>query len=290
MINTGKLAGKTLFITGASRGIGKAIALKAARDGANIVIASKTAEKHSKLEGTIYATAQEVEKAGGKALPCIVDVRNDEQVKSAVEAAVKEFGGIDIVVNNASAIYLTSVGNTDMKKYDLMNGVITRGTFLVTKECLPYLKKSNHAHVLNLAPKFGNDARWFQYHTAYTIAKYGSSMCTLGMSEEFKRYNIAVNALWPNKLISTAAVTMLAGPNSYVISRKPEIMSDAAYLILTRDPKEATGNFYIDDEFLIANGITDMKQYSCVPGNEDKIMELDAWIDIAVQKMKKQDS
>jgi len=185
MINTGKLAGRTLFITGASRGIGKEIALKAARDGANIVVAAKTAEPHPKLPGTIYSAAAEIEKAGGKAYPCVVDVRDEQQVRGAVEAAVAKFGGIDIVVNNASAISLTNTPGTDMKRYDLMHNINTRGTFLVSKECLPYLKKSNHAHILNISPPLSMKAKWFGPHVAYTMAKYGMSMCVLGMAEEF---------------------------------------------------------------------------------------------------------
>ncbi|CAG9811005.1 unnamed protein product [Chironomus riparius] len=284
-----KLTGKTLFITGASRGIGKAIALKAASDGANVVIASKTAEPHPKLEGTIFTAAQEIEKAGGKALPCVVDVQNQTQVKSAIAHAVKEFGGIDIVINNASAINLTSVEKTDMKRYDLMQQINARGTFIVSKECLPYLKKSEHAHILNLAPPFGTDPRWFQYHTAYTMAKFGMSMCTLGMANEFKRYNIAVNALWPRKLVFTAAVAALTGPKSFDVARKPEVMSDAAYIILSRDPKAFTGNFYIDDEVLKAYGVTDMKQYACNPDNVDKIIDLDTWVDGIIKHLRKHD-
>ncbi|KAG5677785.1 hypothetical protein PVAND_007515 [Polypedilum vanderplanki] len=272
MINTGKLAGRTLFITGASRGIGKAIALKAAADGANIVVAAKTAEPHPKLPGTIYTAAKEIEEAGGKALPCIVDVRDENQVRNAVQSAVEKFGGIDIVINNASAISLTPTPQTDMKRYDLMHNINTRGTFLVSKECLPYLKKSNHAHILNISPPLSMKSHWFANHVAYTMAKYGMSMCVLGMAEEFKKDNIAVNALWPQTAISTAAMDMLAGKESSDYSRKPEIMSDAAYAILIKEPRSYTGNFAIDEKILKEAGITDLVQYACNPENADKLM------------------
>ncbi|XP_039493536.1 hydroxysteroid dehydrogenase-like protein 2 [Drosophila santomea] len=272
MINTGKLAGRTLFITGASRGIGKEIALKAARDGANIVVAAKTAEPHPKLPGTIYTAAAEIEKAGGKAYPCVVDVRDEEQVRSAVEAAVAKFGGIDIVINNASAISLTNTPNTDMKRYDLMHNINTRGTFLVSKVCLPYLKKSNHAHILNISPPLSMKAKWFGPHVAYTMAKYGMSMCVLGMAAEFKDQGISVNALWPRTAIHTAAIEMLTGPDSAQWSRKPEIMADAAYAILTREPRQSTGQFFVDDEVLESAGITDLTDYACFRENADKLM------------------
>lgn len=278
MINTGKLAGRTLFITGASRGIGKAIALKAARDGANIVVAAKTAEPHPKLPGTIYTAAEEIEKAGGKAHPCVVDVRDENAVRSAVQEAVAKFGGIDILVNNASAISLTGTLNTEMKRFDLMHQINTRGTFLVSKECLPHLLKSNHAHILNLSPPLNLNPKWFAPHVAYTMAKYGMSMCVLGMSEEFRDKGIAVNALWPRTAIQTAAIEMLTGPDSAKWSRKPEIVSDAAYAILIKEPKEATGQFYVDDEVLKANGVTDLKQYACDPSMADKLM-MDFFLD-----------
>ncbi|KAH8363404.1 hypothetical protein KR084_009629 [Drosophila pseudotakahashii] len=272
MINTGKLAGRTLFITGASRGIGKEIALKAARDGANIVVAAKTAEPHPKLPGTIYSAAEEIEKAGGKAYPCVVDVRDEQQVRGAVEAAVAKFGGIDIVVNNASAISLTNTPGTDMKRYDLMHNINTRGTFLVSKECLPYLKKSNHAHILNISPPLSMKAKWFGPHVAYTMAKYGMSMCVLGMAEEFRDQGISVNALWPRTAIHTAAIEMLTGPDSAQWSRKPEIMADAAYAILSREPRQSTGQFFVDDEVLESAGITDLTDYACIRENADKLM------------------
>ncbi|ALC45964.1 CG5590 [Drosophila busckii] len=273
MINSGKLAGRTLFITGASRGIGKAIALKAARDGANIIIAAKTAQAHPKLPGTIYSAAEEVEKAGGKAHPCIVDVRDEQQVRTAVQEAVAKFGGIDIVVNNASAISLTGTADTDMKRYDLMHSINTRGTFLVSKECLPYLQKSNHAHILNISPPLSMKTKWFAPHVAYTMAKYGMSMCVLGMAGELRDRGIAVNALWPRTAIHTAAIEMLTGPDSASWSRKPEIMADAAYTILCREPKQYTGQFFIDDEVLESAGVKDFTDYACVRENADKLME-----------------
>ncbi|EDV91036.1 hydroxysteroid dehydrogenase-like protein 2 [Drosophila grimshawi] len=272
MINSGKLAGRTLFITGASRGIGKAIALKAARDGANIVVAAKTAEPHPKLPGTIYTAAAEIEQAGGKAHPCIVDVRDEKQVRTAIADAVAKFGGIDIVVNNASAISLTSTPDTDMKRYDLMHHINTRGTFLVSKECLPHLEKSNHGHILNISPPLSMKAKWFGPHVAYTMAKYGMSMCVLGMAAEFRDRGIAVNALWPRTAIHTAAIEMLTGPDSASWSRKPEIMADAAYAILCREPKQFTGEFFIDDEVLESVGIKDLTDYACVRENADKLM------------------
>ncbi|CAH2293613.1 hydroxysteroid dehydrogenase 2 [Pelobates cultripes] len=263
--NTGKLAGCTLFITGASRGIGKAIALKAAKDGANIVIAAKTAEPHPKLPGTIYTTANEIEAAGGKALPCVVDVRDEKQISDAVEKAVNAFGGIDILVNNASAISLTNTIETPMKKVDLMMGINTRGTYLTSKICIPYLKKSKVAHILNLSPPLNLNPNWFKNHCAYTIAKYGMSMCVLGMSEEY-RGEIAVNALWPKTAIHTAAMEMLGGSDAAKQCRTTDIMADAAYSILTK-PKDYTGNFIIDEELLKQEGIKDFDIYAISPGH-----------------------
>jgi len=285
MINTGKLAGKTLFITGASRGIGKAIALKAAADGANVVIAAKTADPHPKLPGTIYTAAKEIEAAGGKALPCIVDVRDEAQVRSAVQQAVQKFGGIDIVINNASAISLTPTLETEMKRFDLMHQINTRGTFLVSKECLPYLLKSSHAHILNISPPLNMNPHWFGNHVAYTMAKYGMSMCVLGMAEEFKNKNIGVNALWPQTAIYTAAMEMLGGSESDAYSRKVDIMSDAAYAILIKEPSACTGNFFIDENILQEVGITDLKQYACRPENHDKLM-VDFFLDVPEYKRK----
>ncbi|XP_013143732.1 PREDICTED: hydroxysteroid dehydrogenase-like protein 2 isoform X1 [Papilio polytes] len=274
--NTGKLAGRTLFITGASRGIGKAIALKAAKDGANVVIAAKTAEPHPKLPGTIYTAAEEIEALGGKALPCIVDVREEKQVQAAIDEAVKKFGGIDILVNNASAISLTGTAQTDMKRYDLMHNINTRGTYLASKLCLPLLKNSNHAHILNLSPPLNMSPYWFSIHVAYTMAKYGMSMCVLGMSEEFKPFNIGVNALWPKTAIATAAIEMLTGDTS--TSRKPEIVSDAAYIMLSQDPKKYTGNFAIDEDVVKQSGIKDLTPYACDPKNVDNLL-LDGFLD-----------
>ncbi|CAK9823544.1 Hydroxysteroid dehydrogenase-like protein 2 [Anthophora retusa] len=272
MINTGKLAGRTIFITGASRGIGKSIALKAARDGANIVIAAKTAEPHPKLPGTIYSAAKEIEQVGGKALPCVVDVRDEVQVVSAVENAVSKFGGIDIVINNASAISLTGTESTDMKKYDLMNNINTRGTFLVSKICLPFLKKSKNPHIVNISPPLSMNPIWFKNHVAYTISKFGMSMCALGMADEFKEDGIAVNAVWPKTAIHTAAIEMLSGPDSSNYSRKPEIMGDAVYALICKDSKSVTGQFLIDEEILKSEGITDFTDYACNPANKDKLM------------------
>ncbi|CAI5441905.1 unnamed protein product [Caenorhabditis angaria] len=265
--NTGKFRGKTVFITGASRGIGKEIGLKLAKDGANIVIAAKTVTAHPKLPGTIYTAAEEIEKAGGKALACVVDVRDEKSIKDAVEAAVKKFGGIDILINNASAISLTNTEETEMKRYDLMHSINTRGTYLVTKTCLPYLKKSTHAHVLNISPPLLMEPRWFSNHVAYTMAKYGMSMCVLGQHEEFKQYGIAVNALWPMTSVWTSAMEMLSSNEGKAGSREPAIMADAAYAILSKG-KEFTGNFTIDEYLLKDEGVTDFERYACSPGTE----------------------
>jgi citronellol/citronellal dehydrogenase len=260
------LAGKTLFITGASRGIGLAIALRAARDGANIAIAAKTAEPHPKLPGTIYSAAKEIEAAGGKALPLIVDVRSEEQVEAAIKKTVDTFGGIDILVNNASAIGLTPTEMTDMKKYDLMHNINTRGTFLCSQKAIPHLRKAKNPHVLNLSPPLNMEARWFQNHVAYTMAKFGMSMCVLGMSAEFASAGIAFNALWPRTSIATAAVNNHLGGDAIMnISRTVDIMSDAAHVILTKNSREFTGNFCIDDEVMASVGVTDLKKYQVNP-------------------------
>ncbi|KFV82286.1 Hydroxysteroid dehydrogenase-like 2, partial [Struthio camelus australis] len=259
-----KLAGCTLFITGASRGIGKAIALKAAKDGANIVIAAKTAEPHRTLPGTIYTAAEEIEAAGGKALPCIVNVREEEQIINAVEKAVKTFGGIDILVNNASAISLSGTLETETRKANLMMDVNVRGTFLTSKVCLPYLRKSKNAHILNLSPPLNLNPIWFKNHCAYTISKYGMSMCVLGMAEEF-RGEVAVNALWPKTAIYTSAMDMLGGSGVEKQCRKTDILADAAYCILTK-PKSFTGNFVIDETLLREEGIKDFDVYAIAPG------------------------
>lgn len=256
------LKNKTLFITGASRGIGKEIALKAARDGANIVVAAKTTEPHPKLPGTIYTAAEEIEKAGGKALPLVVDVRDENQVAAAVEKAAAHFGGIDILINNASAINLSGTLQVDMKRFDLMHQINFRGTFLCSKICVPYLKKAANPHVLNLAPPLSLNSRWFAPHLAYSMAKFGMSFCVLGMAEEFRNDNIAFNALWPRTAIATAAVqNHLGGDMTVRLSRTPQIMADAAYEIFNRSSRDCTGNFFIDDEVLAEAGVTDFRRY-----------------------------
>jgi citronellol/citronellal dehydrogenase len=260
------LKGKTLFISGASRGIGLAIAQRAARDGANVAVAAKTAEPHPKLPGTIYTAAEEIEKAGGKALPIVCDIRFEEQVQAAVDRTAAKFGGIDICVNNASAISLTGTLQTDMKRYDLMNGINARGTYLVSRTCIPYLKKAVNPHVLNLSPPLDMNPKWFAGHTAYSMAKYGMSMCVLGMAAEFKDEGIAFNALWPRTGIATAAIrNALAGDEGMKHCRTPEILADAAYLVFNKPAKDFTGNFLIDDTFLAENGVTDFDQYRVDP-------------------------
>lgn len=267
MIKTINLKNKTLFITGASRGIGKAIALRAAQDGANIAVVAKTAEPHPTLPGTVYTAVEDIKKSGGKGLACVADIRFEEQVKDAIKATVAEFGGIDILVNDASAISLTSTLNTSMNKFDLLFSVNIRGTFMCSKLCLPYLKNGSNPHILNLSPPLNLDPKWFKNHVAYTMSKYGMSMCVLGMAEEFRKDKIAVNALWPRTAIATAAVkNLLGGETSVKHSRTPEIVADAAYCILTESSEECTGNFFIDDEVLISHGITDLSEYSMVPG------------------------
>lgn len=256
-----------MFITGASRGIGKAIALKAALDGANIVVAAKTVDPHPKLSGTIYTAAKEIESVGGHALPCVVDVRDEGSVQQAVNDAVKQFGGIDIVINNASAISLTGTLETPMKKYDLMHQINTRGTYLVSKLCVPHLLKSPNPHILNISPPLNMNPRWFKNHIAYTMAKYGMSQCVLGMAEEFRDDGIACNALWPRTAIITAAMEMLGGSGVDKQCRKPEIMADAAYVIICKESKSFTGKFVIDDEILKTEGITDFDQYAVDPSS-----------------------
>jgi citronellol/citronellal dehydrogenase len=262
------LRGKTLFITGASRGIGKAIALRAARDGANIVIAAKTTEPHPKLAGTIHSAAEEIEKAGGKALACMVDIRDEAQIAAAVARAVETFGGIDILVNNASAISLTGTVDTPMKRYDLMHGVNTRGTFACSQACIPHLAKSSNPHILNNSPPLNMEPRWFGPHVAYTMAKYGMSMCVLGMAEELAPVGIAVNAIWPRTVIATAAVQNLGGEGLVRGSRSPEIMADAAHAILVRPSRSFTGHFCVDEEVLRAEGVTDFSRYQTDPTAE----------------------
>lgn len=260
------LKGKTLFITGATRGIGRAIALRAAADGANIVIAAKSVEPHPTLPDTIYSTGDAVEAAGGKSLPIPVDIRHEDQVRAAVELTVQTFGGIDILINNASAISLTPTLATPMKRFDLMHAVNVRGTFLCSQACLPQLKKSANPHILTLSPPLSLHPRWFKDHCAYTLAKYGMSMCVLGMAEEFRAEGIAVNALWPRTVIATAALAMLEGLVKPQNCRTPEIVAAAAYAILTRDSRSCTGNFFIDEEVLAAEGVTDFAKYSVQPG------------------------
>ena len=260
------LAGKTLFITGASRGIGLAIALRAAKDGANVAIAAKTAEPHKHLPGTIYTAAEEIEAAGGKALPLIVDVRDEASVMAGVEQAAAKFGGIDICVNNASAIQLTPTEATDMKRYDLMHQVNARGTFLTSKACIPWLKKAANPHVLALSPPLDMSPHWFGRHVAYTMAKYGMSMCMLGMAEEFKDEGIAFNGLWPRTGIATAAIKFaLAGDEGMSHCRTPEIMADAAHAIFNKPSRDFTGQFVIDDTFLYGEGVRDFDQYRVDP-------------------------
>jgi citronellol/citronellal dehydrogenase len=260
------LKGRTLFITGASRGIGKAIALRAAADGANVAIAAKTTEPHPKLPGTIYTAATEIEQAGGRALPLAVDIRDEEQVYAAVAKTVETFGGIDVLVNNASAINLTGTLETPMKRFDLMWGVNARGTFLCSQACIPHLRKSPNPHILTLSPPLNLDPRWFKHHTAYTISKYGMSLCVLGMAEEFKDDGLAINALWPRTVIATAALAMLGGLTPLERCRKPEIVADAAHVILTRDSRCCTGDFYIDEDVLREAGVTDFEKYAVQPG------------------------
>ncbi len=259
------LAGKTLFVTGGSRGIGLAIAKRAAVDGANIIIAAKTSEPHSKLPGTIHTAASEIEAAGGQALPLVCDIRDEKAVKDAVEKGASKFGGIDIVVNNASAIALLGTEEVSMSRFDLMHQVNARGTFLVSKTCLPWLQKAENPHILTLAPPLNMVEKWFAPHVAYSMAKYGMSMCVLGMAGEFREQGIAVNALWPRTTIATAAVNMLGGDELIMHSRKPDIMADAAYVILNRPSREFTGHFCVDDSILEDEGITDLSAYAVNP-------------------------
>src|SRR6056297_3824320 len=270
------LRGRTLFITGASRGIGKAIALRAARDGAKVVIAAKTDRKHPKLPGTIHSAAEEVENAGGQALPIKLDIRDETAVAAAMEKAAEHFGGIDILINNASAIYLAGTAEVPMKRFDLMFGVNVRGTFVCSQAALPYLKKAENPHILNLSPPLNMKSKWFSPHVAYTMAKYGMSMCVLGMAEEFRSETIAVNALWPRTVIATAALAMLGGVIKPDNCRKPAIMADAAHYILTPPAGETTGNFFIDDDVLTAAGVTDFDQYAVDPDQE---LAVDLFVD-----------
>ncbi|MCD6046881.1 MAG: short-chain dehydrogenase/reductase [Gammaproteobacteria bacterium] len=260
------LQNKTIFITGASRGIGREIALRCAKDGANIVIAAKSDTPHPKLAGTIYTVAEEIEKLGGKALALKLDVRDEDNIQDVVKAAVKHFGGIDILVNNASAISLTDTAQTSMRRFDLMMGVNTRGTFACSQACLPHLAQAENPHILTLSPPLNLNPKWFAPHLAYTMSKYGMSMCTLGMAEEFKPHGIAVNSLWPKTVIATAAIEFNFPPELMQAARKPAIMADAAYAILTSNSRDVTGNFFIDEEVLRQKGVEDFDQYAINPG------------------------
>jgi citronellol/citronellal dehydrogenase len=266
------LSDKRIFITGGSRGIGLAIALRAARDGASVAIAAKTIEMNPKLPGTIFTAAEEIRVAGGRAFPIQCDIRDEEQIAHAIAETAEEFGGIDILINNASAINLTRTEQTPAKRFDLMFDVNVRGTFLTSQVAIPHLRKSaaegRNPHILNLSPPLSMNPKWFKNNLAYTMAKYGMSMCVLGMSEEFRRDGIAVNALWPRTAIDTAALAMIPGVD-LATCRKPEILADAAYAIFNRSSRDCTGNFFIDDEVLVAEGVTDLDQYSVVPGTKD---------------------
>ncbi len=260
---------KTVFITGASRGIGKAIALRLAREGANIIVAAKSTEENPKLGGTIFSAAAEIEAAGGKALPVQCDIRDEAQIQQAVDKAVSQFGGIDILVNNASAISLTATEQTEPKRFDLMHDINVRGTFFVSKACIPYLKKSGNPHILTLSPPINMDMKWFANHIAYTISKYNMTMISLGLAAELKKYGIAANALWPRTTIATAAVQNLLGGEALIkMSRTPEIIADAAFYIFSKPASTCSGNAFIDEEVLAAEGITDLSGYSVVPGGQ----------------------
>jgi citronellol/citronellal dehydrogenase len=261
------LAGKTLFISGASRGIGLAIALRAARDGANIAIAAKTAEPHPKLPGTIYTAARDVELAGGKALPLVVDVRDEASVAAAVSECVGRFGGIDVCINNASAINLAPIEQIDMRRYDLLQQINTRGTFVTSRACLPHLRQAPNPHILTLSPPLDLRPKWFAPHLAYSLSKYGMSLCMLGLAEEYRAQGVACNALWPRTTIATAAVQFaLGGAEMMRRSRKPQIVADAAHVILNRPARECTGQFFIDDSVLYEAGVRDFAPYSVEPG------------------------
>ena len=276
MTITGDLSGKKIFITGGSRGIGLAIALRAARDGASIAIAAKTSDPNPKLPGTIHTAAEEIRAAGGTALPIQCDLRDENQIADAIAQTAAEFGGIDILINNASAINLTPTEATPAKRFDLMFDVNVRGTFLTSQAAIPHLRASAEAgrnpHILTLSPPLSMKAKWFQHHVAYTMAKYGMSMCVLGMSEEYRKTGIAVNALWPRTAIDTAALQMIPGIDT-AACRTPEILADAAYVILNRPSKETTGNFFVDDEVLASVGVTDLEGYSVVPGTKDFLLD-----------------
>lgn len=259
------LKNKIIFITGGSRGIGRAIALRAAQDGAKIIIAAKTTEPHPKLPGTIYSTAKEIREAGGEALPLKMDIRHEDEIQKAVDEAHKQFGGIDILINNASAIFLAGTLKTPMKRFDLMFDVNVRGTFAASQACIPYLLKAKNPHILNLAPPLNMSSHWFEAHGAYTMSKYGMSMCVLGMAAELKQQGIAVNAIWPKTVIATAAIEMLGGEALMRSARKPEIVAEAAHWILTQPSRQCSGNFFIDEEVLLNKGITDFTPFAISP-------------------------
>jgi citronellol/citronellal dehydrogenase len=275
---SGSLAGKTLFVSGGSRGIGLAIATRAARDSANVALVAKTSEPHPKLEGTVHTAAAQIEEAGGRALAIVGDIRDDASVAEAVARTVEAFGGIDICVNNASAINLAGTEAMDMKRYDLMQDINTRGTYLVTKACIPHLRKAANAHVLTMSPPISLQPRWLGPHVAYTIAKYGMSLCTLGFAEELRGDGIAANALWPRTLVATAAVqNLLGGDEAMARSRKPEIVADAAHAILTRDSGSCTGNLFLVEDVLAREGVTDLSAYSY--GGSDAELQADLFVD-----------
>lgn len=269
------LEGKTLFISGASRGIGLAIAVRAARDGANVALIAKTGKPHPKLEGTVYTAAEEIEAAGGQALPIVGDIRHEDQVLDAVARTVERFGGIDVAVNNASAINLSGTEALEMKRYDLMQNINTRGTFVVSKSCISHLKQAENPHVLTLSPPLSLDPKWLKGHVGYSLAKYGMSLCTLGMAEEFRDDGIAFNSLWPKTIIATAAVqNLLGGDEAMARSRKPELVADAAYSILTSPSRETTGNLFLAEDVLEREGVSDFSQYSYTDDPEDPIPDL----------------
>jgi citronellol/citronellal dehydrogenase len=271
------LAGKTLFVSGGSRGIGLAIALRAARDGANVALIAKTGEPHPKLEGTVYTAAEEIEAAGGQALPIVGDIRDEAQVFGAVAQAVERFGGIDVCVNNASAINIVGTEAMEMKRYDLMQAINTRGTFVVSKACIPHLREAENPHILTLSPPISLEPRWLGPHIGYTLAKYGMSLCALGFAEEFREAGIASNALWPKTLIATAAVqNLLGGEAAMARSRKPELYADAAYAVVTRPSRECTGNLYLCEDVLAEEGVTDLERYSYVEGAD---LQVDLYVD-----------
>jgi citronellol/citronellal dehydrogenase len=268
---------KTIFVSGASRGIGLAIALRAAKDGANVALIAKTADPHPKLEGTVYTAAEQIEEAGGQALPIVGDIRNEGEVEAAVEQTVDRFGGIDIAINNASAINLAGTEALEMKRYDLMQDINTRGTFVVSKHCVPHLRQAENPHVLTLSPPLSLDPKWAKNHVGYTLAKYGMSLCTLGMAEEFREDGIAFNSLWPRTLVATAAVqNLLGGDEAMAKSRKPEVVSDSAYAVLTRPSRECTGNFFLCEDVLAEEGVTDLSGYSYV---EDADLQTDLFVE-----------